>query len=94
MELSTAYLSGALALVGLFAIRAPHEDIRTVFVLALIWPLSILAILAMVFMSTTGWNLEAAKGTKMFGFRRPTNDMIKGFAVCIFYGEVQIWKKK
>jgi len=94
MELSTAYLSGALALVGLFAIRVPHENVRTVFALALMWPLSILAILFMILMNFTGWNLDAAKGTKMFGFRRPGNTNVRGFAVTIFYGEAQFWKLK
>lgn len=94
MELTTAYLVGFVALVGMFAIRAPHENLRTVFALAVMWPLSIAAILAMILMTFTGWNLDAAKGTKMFGFRRASNPQVKGFAITIFYGEVQFYKVK
>ena len=92
MDFITAYLVGFVALVGMFALRAPHENLRTVFVLAVAWPLSILAILAMVLMTFTGWNLDVAKGSKMFGFRKPTNTGVTGFAITVFYGEVQFWK--
>jgi len=92
MDITTSYLVGALAIVGMFAIRVPHENVRTVFALAIMWPLSMFAILVMMLMNFTGWNLDAVKGTKMFGFRRPTNTVIKGFAITIFYGEVQFWK--
>lgn len=88
------YMTGAILLVGMFAVRVPHENIRTVFALALMWPLSFLAILVMVLMTFTGWNVDAAQGTKMFGFRRPTNAGVTGFAVTVFYGEVQFWKVK
>lgn len=91
MELITAYLAGAVVLVGLFALRVPHEDVRVVFFLALAWPLSIAAILFMVILNATGWDLDAARGTKMFGFRKPTNPKIRGFAVTLFYGEVQFY---
>lgn len=94
MELSTAYLTGALALVGLFAIRVPHENVRTVFALALMWPVTIAAILFMLVLNATGWNLDAAVGKKMFGFRRATNPQVTGFAITVFYGEVQFWKVK
>lgn len=91
MEFITAYLTGVVALVGMFAIRAPHENVRVVFALALMWPVSILAILSMVILSFTGWNLDAAVGKTMFGFRKASNPQVKGFAVTIFYGEVQFY---
>ena len=86
------YVSGALAFIGMFAIRSPHENLRTVFALAIMWPLSILLILAFVLMALTDWNLDVAKGHKMFGFRRPTNPGVKGFAITIFGEEVQVYK--
>jgi glucan phosphoethanolaminetransferase (alkaline phosphatase superfamily) len=86
------YLSGALALIGLFALRAPHENLRTVFALAIMWPLSILLIIVFILMSMTNWNIDSAMNTKMFGFRRPTNPNAKGFAVTIFYVELQFYK--
>ena len=97
MELITAYaiyMTGAILLVGMFALRAPYENLRTVFALALMWPLSIAAILGMVILTTTGWNLDVARGSKMFGFRRPNNPNAQGFAVTVFYGEVQVWKTR
>jgi hypothetical protein len=45
-------------------------------------------------MNFTGWNLDAAKGKHMFGFRRPKNPEVNGFAITIFYGEVQFYKLK
>lgn len=91
MEFVTAYLAGIVVLVGMFAVRAPHEDLRTVFALALMWPVSIAAILFMVILSFTGWNLDAAVGKTMFGFRKASNPQVKGFAVTLFYGEVQFY---
>ena len=92
MEFVTAYLAGIVVLVGMFAARAPHEDLRTVFALALAWPLSIAAILFMLVLNATGWNLDAAVGKTMFGSRKASNPQVKGFAVTIFFGEVQFYK--
>lgn len=94
MELITAYLVGFVVLVGMFAARVPHENVRVVFALALAWPLSIAAIVFMVVLNATGWDLDTANGTKMFGFRRPTNPEVRGFALTVFYGEVQFWKAR
>lgn len=94
MELTTIYLLFALAVVGMFAVRVPHENVRVVFVLALVWPVSIAFIIFFLAMDLIGWNVDAAKGDKMFGFRRPSNANVRGFAISIFYGEVQVWKLK
>ena len=94
MELITAYaiyMTGAILLVGMFAVRAPYENLRTVFALALIWPLSIAAILGMVILTTTGWDFDVAKGAKTFGFRRPTNPNARGFAVTVCGTELQFY---
>ena len=94
MEMITAYLAGVVALIGLWAWRVPHENIRTVFVLALIWPGSILAILAVLVLNATNWDVDVAKGTKMFGFRKPTNPNARGFAVTVFGTEFQFYTKR
>lgn len=94
MELITAYLAGFVALVGMFALRAPHENLRTVFVLAAAWPLSILAILAMMLMTFTGWNFDVAKSDKMFGSRRSTNPNVRGIAVSVFGTELQFYSPR
>lgn len=94
MELITAYLVGFVALVGMFAVRAPHENLRTVFALALMWPLSILAILAFVLLDFVGWNFDIAKSDKMFGSRRSTNPNVRGIAVSVFGTELQIYSPR
>jgi len=94
MEMITAYLVGALVLVGMFAARVPHENVRTVFALAVMWPVTIAAILFMLVLNATGWNLDAAVGKTMFGFRQATNPQVKGYAVTLFYGEVQFYKAR
>jgi multisubunit Na+/H+ antiporter MnhC subunit len=92
MEMIVAYLVGVIVLIGLFAVRVPHEDVRVVFTLALLWPLSILAIAGMMILSATGWDMEVASNEKMFGFRRPTNPQVKGFAVTALTVELQFFK--
>jgi hypothetical protein len=92
MEMIVAYLVGVIVLISLFAIRVPNEDIRVVFTLALFWPLSILAIAGMMILNATGWDLDVASSEKMFGFRRPSNPQVKGFAVTAFTVEIQFYK--
>ena len=86
------YMTVAILVVGLWATRVPHEDVGIVFVLALIWPFTIGAIIGFVILNATGWDMEVAKGTKMFGVRRPGNPKIKGFAVTVFGNELQFFK--
>ncbi len=92
MDFLTAYMAGALALIGLWAWRVPHEDVRMVFILAVMWPVSVLAILGIMLLNVTGWNMDLAKGAKMFGFRKSTNPKVKGFAFTILKQEFQFYK--
>lgn len=94
MEMITAYLAGFVALVGMFALRAPHENLRTVFALALMWPLSILAIIAFVLLDFVGWNFNVAESDKMFGSRRSTNPNVRGIAVSVFGTELQFYSPR
>ena len=94
MELITAYLAGIVALIGLWAWRVPHEDIRIVFLLSLAWPASIVAVIAMIVLNATGWELDFDKGSKQFGFRRPTNPNAQGFAVTVFGTELQFYSQR
>jgi hypothetical protein len=86
------YATGVILLVGAFAARVPHEDVKIVFMLAAVWPFSVLAILFMTLLTLTGWNMDVAKGAKMFGFRRPGNPAVKGFAVTVLKQEFQFFK--
>ena len=93
MELITAYLAGIVVVNGLWAMRVPHEDVRMVFMLALFWPVTILAVLFMVAVTATGWTFDVdTTAGKMYNFRRPTNPNARGFALCLLGVEFQLYK--
>jgi hypothetical protein len=94
MEMIVAYLAGVVVLQGLFAIRAPHEEALTVFVICLFWPVSIVLIALMFLLGAVGWDIDTAENTKMFGFRKPTNTKVRGFAVTLFGTEIQFYSTK
>ena len=94
MDFLTAYAiyaTGVILLVGMFAARIPHEDVKVVFILGLIWPISILAILGTMFLNATGWDMDMAKGANMLGFRKPTNPEVRGFAFTFLFQEFQFY---
>ena len=92
MELIAVYMTGMIFLMGMFAWRVPNENCRIVFILGLIWPLSIVLTLFMIFLEAVNWKLEVAKGTKMFGFRKSANPKVRGYAVTLFGDEFQLFK--
>ncbi len=94
MEIFAAYLTGVVVLQGLFALRVQHENGRAVFVLSLFWPVSIVLMVLLVLMQLVRWDVEVAEGTKRFGFRRPTNPQVRGFAVTLFNTEFQFYSLK
>lgn len=94
MEMIVAYLAGVVVLQGLFALRAPHEEALTVFVLCLFWPVSIVLMVLLVLMQLVRWEVEVAESTKRFGFRKPTNPKARGFAVTLFNTEFQFYSLK
>ena len=93
MDLMTIYFAGVMAFAVLMALRAsPHEDARFLFRAVLVWPLSIAVVVGVLLLDAVGWNMEASRTTKMFGFRKPTNTKVRGFAITVFYAEIQCWK--
>ena len=88
------YLVGVVVLQGLFALRLQHENGRTVFVLSLFWPVSIVLMALLVLMQLVRWDVEVAESTKRFGFRKPTNPKARGFAVTLFNTEFQFYSLK
>ena len=89
----TIYLAGALTIVGLWAARVPHENVRIVFMLAIMWPLTIVAVLFMIAITATGWDFDVdTNAGKMYNFRRPTNPNAKGFGLCLLGVEFQLYK--
>ena len=94
MELIVTYLVMVVVLQGLFAFRAPHQDALTVFALCLCWPVSIVLIALMFLLSAVGWEIDTAENTRLFGFRKPTNTKVRGFAVTVFGTEIQFYSTK
>ena len=94
MELITAYLAGIVVVNGLWAMGVPHENVRIVFLLAIFWPLTIVAVLFMVAITATGWDFDVdTNAGKMFNYRKPTNPEVKGFGLCLLGVEFQLYKK-
>jgi hypothetical protein len=94
MEMIVAYLAGVVVLQGLFALRAPHQDALTVYAICLFWPVSIVLIAGMFLLGAVNWDFDVAESTKRFGFRKPTNPNVKGFAVILFNTEFQFYSMK
>ena len=94
MEIALSYLVGVVVFQGLFAMRAPHVDGLTVFALCICWPVSVVLITGMFLLGAVGWDIDTAENTKRFGFRRPTNPAIRGFAVTVFGTEIQFYSMK
>ena len=88
------YMTVAVLVIGLWALRVPHEDVKIVFILGMLWPLSITAILGTLLLNITGWDMDMAKGTKLFSFRKPTNPQVRGFAFTVLYQEFQFYAKR
>lgn len=94
LTIYSAYMTGVVALVGLWSIRMPDENLRIVFILALLWPLSLVAIGATVVGTAAGWHMDLAKGASLFGCRKATNPKVNGFAVTVFRQEFQFYSFK
>ena len=94
MELIVAYLVGVVVLQGLFALRASSVDGLTVFALCICWPVSVVLIAGMFLLDAVGWDIDTAESTKKFGFRKPTNTEVRGFAVTVFGTEIQFYSMK
>ena len=97
MDLITAYaiyMTVAILIVGLWAVRVPHEDVKMVFILALAWPMTLFLIAGSLLLDAIGWGFDAVKSPKWFGFRKPTNTEVVGFALTLFRVEFQVWKAR
>ena len=92
MDYTTIYFVGFIVTVGAFAVRARDVESRTLFWIALTWPLSMMFALFIYLLSIVGADMDVQDSDKMFGYRKPTNPEIKGFAITVFHSEVQFWK--
>jgi hypothetical protein len=94
MEIALSYLVGVVVFQGLFAFRSPHVDGLTAFALCICWPVSVVLIAGVFLLDAVGWDIDTAENTKMFGFRKPTNTKVRGFAVTVFGTEIQFYSMK
>ena len=93
MALFNYWIYGVVAFSVLLALRAnPAEDPRFLFRAVVLWPFSITVVALVLLFSATGWEFDAKRGAKMFGFRRPSNTEVRGFALTLFFAEIQVWK--
>jgi hypothetical protein len=94
MDYTTIYFVGFIVTVGAFAVRAPDVESRTLFLIAISWPLSMMFALFIYGLSIAGADMDVQDSDKMFAFRKPTNPKVKGFAITVFHSEVQFWKQR
>ena len=98
MDFITAYavyMTVAILVIGLWGMRVPHENVKVVFILAMLWPLSITAIVGFVILNATGWDFDVdTNAGKMFNYRKPTNPAVKGFGLCLVGIEFQFYSKR
>jgi len=94
MELIISYMAGFILVVGAFAVRAPDVESRTLFLIAMSWPLSMAFALFIYLLSLAGADLDVQDSDQMFGYRKPKNPEVRGFAITVFHSEVRFWKAR
>jgi hypothetical protein len=94
MDYTTIYMIGFIVTVGAFAIRARDVESRTLFLIALTWPLSMAFALFIFLLSLVGADMDVQDSDRMFGYRKSPNPEVRGFAVTVFNSEIQFWKKR
>ena len=94
MDYTTIYMTGFIVTVGAFAIRARDVESRTLFLIALTWPLSMAFALFIFLLSLVGADMDVQDSDRMFGYRKSPNPEVQGFAVTVFHSEIQFWKKR
>ena len=89
------YAAVFVLFIAAFAIRTPEQDVRLVAVLAAIWPVSLIILIAFSILWAIKWDMDVASKSnpKRFQIRYP-DDGHPGVAVTVFHTEVQIWKKR
>ncbi len=91
MDYITIYFVGFILTVAAFAIRAGEVEARPLFVLSLVWPLSLISIVFILICDFFGLNIEVSGSNARFGYRRATGPSVRGFAVTLFRIEVRVY---
>ena len=94
MELFNYWMYGVVVFGVLMALTCgPHAEARMMFRAVILWPLTVPIVAVVLLFDLVGWEFDAMRSKKMFGFRRPNDDW-PGFALTVFYIEIQFWKAR
>ena len=92
MEYAMGYVAMIFVLQAFIAVRNPYGDCRSVIVGTVFWPLFLVLVAGSFLLDAVKVGFDVAKSPKWFGFRRPTNTEVRGFAITLFRAEIQFWK--
>lgn len=95
--LAIPYLAGGFSLLGWLAVREQTANTRSIFLIALLWPLFLLLVPLFALLDRLerrGWyvNVEHRPDLSRFGFRR--RPIGTGWAVRSCHWEFQVFKEK
>ena len=77
------------------AVRAPKGDVLRPFaVMCLLWPASQIFIAFAMLIDLFGWTVDLVESDRVFGFRKPGNPEVWGFAVALFGQELRVFKAR
>ena len=92
-DIFTLYFIGIVLLFIAFAVKCPYAEIRIVLLLTFFWPASLIVVSIILFLGLFNIEFNIAINKKnMFELRRGTNPKCYGFALTIFYVELQFYK--
>jgi hypothetical protein len=94
MEYAIGYVAAIFFLQAVAAFRTPNQDCQAVIIGSVLWPVFLVLVLGSLFMDWIGWDMDTQRGLTMFGFRKPTNTKVRGFALTLFRVEFQVWKAR
>jgi len=97
MEFLFWYLVGIVTMFAVSAWRVNTNEVRAVFYMSLLWPVSLtmiaIIIIAELIPYKPTWSFNVSKNQLFFGFRG-TDDGQPGFAITVFKLEFQFWKTR
>jgi hypothetical protein len=94
MEYAIGYVAVLVIIQAFAAVRTPSQDCQVVIFASVFWPLMFVIIAVDFALEALGWKFDVVKGSKLFGFRKPTNPKAVGYALTIFKLEIQLYKVK
>lgn len=90
MELFNYWMYGVVffsVVAALFARDVTAFTLKAI----LVWPVTIFVVVQILVLDKCSVQVDAMKTHNMFGFRKSPNPTVKGFAVTVFFTEVQFY---